>query len=147
MMFTFPGTGTLAKVLTGLDAPLEAPVKRLSQGIQTFPALGPMAQVAYSKIAPHVPQAEFFTELLLPYGLKGPQTAFNPTPQWLQKLTQVFTAPTEQLDTQYANLYIDTIRALSASGDYDLESKEDLRQLEEDAKFKARILMGFRALS
>ena len=147
MMFTFPGTGTVAKVLTGLDAPLEAPVKRLSQGIQSFPALGPMAQVGFSKIAPHIPQSEFFTSLLLPYGLKGPQTAFNPTPQWLQKLTQVFTAPTEQLDTQYANLYIDTMRALSASGDYDLSSKSDLRQLEEDAKFKARILMAFRALS
>jgi hypothetical protein len=147
MMFTFPASGTLAKVLTGLDAPLEAPVKRLSQGIQAFPALGPMGQVAASKILPHLPEAEFFTGLLLPYGLKGPTTAFNPTPQWLQKATQVFTAPTADLETQYANTYIETLRALSASGDYDLSSKDDINQLESDAKFKARILMGFRALS
>jgi hypothetical protein len=147
MMFTFPASGTLAKVLTGLDAPLEAPVKRLSQGIQAFPALGPMGQVAASKILPHLPEAEFFTGLLLPYGLKGPTTAFNPTPQWLQKATQVFTAPTADLETQYANTYIETMRALSASGDYDLSSKDDINQLESDAKFKARILMGFRALS
>jgi hypothetical protein len=147
MMFTFPASGTLAKVLTGLDAPLEAPVKRLSQGIQAFPALGPMGQVAASKILPHLPEAEFFTGLLLPYGLKGPATAFNPTPQWLQKATQVFTAPTADLETQYANTYIETMRALSASGDYDLSSKDDINQLESDAKFKARILMGFRALS
>jgi hypothetical protein len=147
MMFTFPASGTLAKVLTGLDAPLEAPVKRLSQGIQAFPALGPMGQVAASKILPHLPEAEFFTGLLLPYGLKGPATAFNPTPQWLQKATQVFTAPTADLETQYANTYIETLRALSASGDYDLSSKDDINQLESDAKFKARILMGFRALS
>ena len=147
MMFTFPASGTLAKVLTGLDAPLEAPVKRLSQGIQAFPALGPMGQVAASKILPHLPEAEFFTGLLLPYGLKGPTTAFNPTPQWLQKATQVFTAPTADLETQYANTYIETMRALSASGDYDLSSKDDNNQLESDAKFKARILMGFRALS
>jgi len=147
MMFTFPASGTLAKVLTGLDAPLEAPVKRLSQGIQAFPSLGPMAQVAASKILPHLPEADFFTGLLLPYGLKGPTTAFNPTPQWLQKATQVFTAPTGQLETQYANTYIETLRALSASGDYDLSSKDEITQLESDAKFKARILMGFRALS
>lgn len=147
MMFTFPASGTLAKVLTGLDAPLEAPVKRLSQGIQAFPALGPMGQVAASKILPHLPEADFFTGLLLPYGLKGPATAFNPTPQWLQKATQVFTAPTADLETQYANTYIETLRALSASGDYDLSSKDDINQLESDAKFKARILMGFRALS
>ena len=147
MMFTFPASGTLAKVLTGLDAPLEAPVRRLSQGIQAFPSLGPMAQVAASKILPHLPEADFLTGLLLPYGLKGPTTAFNPTPQWLQKATQVFTAPTADLETQYANTYIETMRALSASGDYDLSSKQDLNQLESDAKFKARILMGFRALS
>lgn len=147
MMFTFPASGTLAKVLTGLDAPLEAPVKRLSQGIQAFPALGPMGQVAASKILPHLPEADFFTGLLLPYGLKGPTTAFNPTPQWLQKATQVFTAPTADLETQYANTYIETMRALSASGDYDLSSKDEITQLESDAKFKARILMGFRALS
>lgn len=147
MMFTFPASGTLAKVLTGLDAPLEAPVKRLSQGIQAFPALGPMGQVAASKILPHLPEADFFTGLLLPYGLKGPATAFNPTPQWLQKATQVFTAPTGDLETQYANTYIETLRALSASGDYDLSSKDEITQLESDAKFKARILMGFRALS
>lgn len=147
MMFTFPASGTLAKVLTGLDAPLEAPVRRLSQGIQAFPSLGPMAQVAASKILPHLPEADFFTGLLLPYGLKGPTTAFNPTPQWAQKLTQVFTAPTGDLETQYANTYIETLRALSASGDYDLSSKDEITELESDAKFKARILMGFRALS
>ena len=147
MMFTFPMSGTLAKVLTGLDAPLEAPVKRFSQGLQGIPSLGPMGQMAFSQIAPHMPNADFFTDLLLPYGLKGPTSAFNPMPQWLQKATQVLTAPTGKLETQYANTYIETMRALSASGDYDLSSKQDLTQLESDAKFKARILMGFRALS
>jgi hypothetical protein len=55
LMFTFPGSGTLSKALTGLDATLEAPVNRLSQGIQAFPALGPMAQIAVSKMDARCP--------------------------------------------------------------------------------------------
>jgi hypothetical protein len=147
MMFMFPGSGLLAKALTGLDAPLEAPIGRLSQGIQAFPALGPMAQVAASKILPFVPKGEEIAEVLLPYGYKGVSTAFNPTPQWLNKFSQAITAPTGDLETVFANTYIETYRALSATGDYNLSNSDDLRQLEKDAKNKARILTAFRSLS
>lgn len=147
MMFTFPGSGTLAKALTGLDATLEAPTKRLSQGIQAFPALGPMAQVAASKILPHLPASDELTGIFLPYGPKEVGSAFNPLPSWLNKAQQVLTAPETNKETVYANTYIETFRALSATGDYDLDSKEDVAQLESDARFKARILTAFRALS
>jgi hypothetical protein len=147
MMFMFPGSGLLAKALTGLDAPLEAPIGRLSQGIQAFPALGPMGQVAASKILPFVPKGEEIAEILLPYGYKGATAAFNPTPQWLNKGLQAITAPTNNLETVFANTYIETYRALSASGDYDLSNSDDLRQMEKDAKNKARILTAFRSLS
>jgi hypothetical protein len=147
MMFMFPASGYLSKALTGLYAPLEAPVGRLSQGIQAFPALGPMAQVAASKILPLVPKGEEIAEILLPYGYKDASTAFNPTPQWLNKGLQTITAPTNNLETVFANTYIETYRALSASGDYDLNNSDDLRQMEKDAKNKARILTAFRSLS
>lgn len=147
MMFMFPASGTLAKALTGLEAPLEAPVRRFSQGLQVVPALGPMGQVAASKILPMVPEPEFITEIILPYGSKGVSTAFNPTPGWLQKGIQVLTAPTNDLSTVFGNTYIETYRALSASGDYDLNNRDDLIQMEKDAKFKARILTAFRAAS
>lgn len=147
MMFMFPASGTLAKALTGLEAPLEAPVRRFSQGLQVVPALGPMAQVAASKILPFVPEPEFITELILPYGSKGVSTAFNPTPGWLNKGLQTLTAPTNDLSTVFGNTYVETYRALSASGDYDLNNRDDLIQMEKDAKFKARILTGFRAAS
>jgi len=147
MMFMFPASGYLSKALTGLYAPLEAPVGRLSQGIQAFPALGPMAQVAASKILPLVPKGEEIAEILLPYGYKDASTAFNPTPQWLNKGLQAITAPTNNLETVFANTYIETYRALSASGDYDLNNSDDLRQMEKDAKNKARILTAFRSLS
>lgn len=147
LMFAFPGSGMLAKALTGLDAPLEAPVRRFSQGIQIIPSLGPVGQVAASKILPFVPGKEFLTELFLPYGAKGTTTLFNPTPQWADKLWQAVAADESRLDTVYANTYIETARALSASGEYNLEDKAEVAQMWEDAKFKARILTGMRAAS
>ena len=146
LMFTFPGSGTLAKALTGLDATLEAPVQRLSQGIQAFPALGPVAQIAASKILQNTPDTDFLRELFLPYGSKG-ISALNPLPGYLEKFSSAIIANEDDLNNIFANTYIETLRALSASGDYDLDSREDVKQLESDAKFKARILTGFRAFS
>ena len=146
LMFTFPGSGTLAKALTGLDATLEAPVQRLSQGIQAFPALGPVAQIAASKILQNTPDTDFLRELFLPYGSKG-IGALNPLPGYLEKFSSAIIANEDDLNNIFANTYIETLRALSASGDYDLDSREDVKQLESDARFKARILTGFRAFS
>jgi hypothetical protein len=146
LMFTFPGSGTLSKVLTGLDATLEAPVSRLSQGIQAFPALGPVAQIAASQILRDTPETDFLREIFLPYGNKGIR-GLAPYPGWVEKFTSAIIANEDDLNGIFANTYIETLRALSASGDYDLDSREEVRQLQEDAKFKARILTGFRAFS
>jgi hypothetical protein len=145
LMFTFPGSGTLSKALTGLDATLEAPVTRLSQGIQAFPALGPMAQIAASKIIPDVPETDFMVGLLLPYGRKSVDALVPGS--YLQKFAAAVTANEDDVTGIYANTYIETMRALSATGEYDLSSKEEVAQLQKDAKFKARILTAFRALS
>lgn len=146
LMFTFPGSGTLAKALTGLDATLEAPVSRLSQGIQVIPALGPVGQIAASKILQNTPSTNFLNELFLPYGSKGIR-GLSPLPGYFEKFSSAIIANEDDLNGIFANTYIETLRALSASGDYDLDSREDVKQLESDAKFKARILTGFRALS
>ena len=144
-MFTFPGSGTLAKALTGLDATIEAPVNRLSQGIQAFPALGPMAQIAVSTWMPDVPETDAMVGILLPYGRKGPE-ALLPL-GYLQKLKSAWTSDEDDVTSIYFNTYAETLRALSATGDYDLSSKDGVLQLEKDAKFKARILTTFRAVS
>jgi hypothetical protein len=145
LMFTFPGSGTLAKALTGLDATLEAPVSRLSQGIQAFPALGPMAQIAASQIIPDVPETDFMVGVLLPYGRKSVDALVPGS--YLQKFAAAAIANEDDVTGIYANTYIETMRALSATGEYDLSSKQEVEQLQKDAKFKARILTAFRALS
>ena len=144
-MFTFPGSGTLSKALLGLDATIEAPVNRLSQGIQAFPALGPMAQIAVSKWMPDVPETNTMVGILLPYGRKKME-ALVPL-GYLQKLASAWTSDEDDVTSIYFNTYAETLRAKSASGDYDLSNKDDVLQLEKDAKFAARILTTFRAVS
>lgn len=146
MMFMFPGSGTLAKILTGVNAPLEAPVKRFSQGINAYPSLGPMMQVAASWL-PDAPVLDGVKEFLLPYGEKTIGSAFNPTPQWADKFIQAIRADTGKLDNVFGNTYVETLRALSASGKYDLDDQNSVNQLYKDAEGKARVLTMLRAAS
>jgi hypothetical protein len=146
-MFAFPGSGTVAKVFTGLDVSLTAPVKRLSQGMNAYPAVGPVVQVAVSRLLPDVPETDFISKILLPYGRQGIAEGLNPLPQWGQKMVNALEANKSDLTGIYANTYMETVQALSASGKYDLNDVNDLQQLKDEAKVKARYLAGFRALS
>lgn len=155
LMFAFPFSKGIANmvqnVIPGGGAPvnaiLEAPVKQLSQGINVFPALGPMAQVAASKLIPDVPDYKAITELLLPYGKKDAMTVFNPTPGWLNKLNQVISADTKNTTTAFFNTYSEVIRAKAASGQYDTSREEDQQRLLDDSRWDARWLTALRALS
>ena len=146
LVFTFPASGTLAKIFTGVEAPLEAPIKRLSQGIQAYPSLGPFMQVAASQL-PDSPKFDEIRDFLLPYGEKGVGSAFNPTPQWVDKFLQAAKADTGKLDNVFGNTYIETLRALGASGDYNLDDPNDIQRIKEDGRRKARILTLLRAAS
>lgn len=148
MSFMFPGSGAIAKALTGINSPLKAPVKRLSQGMQVYPAIGPFVQVAASFVLKDAPETDKLVELLLPYGRKNlSDLPGQLVPQWLTKMTQAFTANKGKMDTVYANTYMETVRALSASGDYNLDDPVSVKKLQSDAKTKAKWLTGLRALS
>lgn len=141
--FNFPLSGDIAQLLTGQDVPLQAPVKRLSIGLGVVPSIGPMAQIAASKIIPDTPETDWVIKILLPYGRK---TDFNIMPMWAKKMQEAWEGNTQNLQTVYGNTYIETLRALSASGEYDLSDPNEQEQLYADARGKARILTGLRAL-
>lgn len=140
--FNFPLSGDISQLLTGQDVPLQAPVKRLSIGLGVVPSIGPMAQVAASKIIPDTPATDDIIGFLLPYGRK---TEFNLLPLWAKKMQEAWEANTQNLQTVYGNTYIETLRALSASGEYDLADPNEQEQLYADAKGKARWLTFLRA--
>ena len=148
MTFMFPASGALAKAVTGLDAPLKAPLQRLSQGLQVFPALGPFAQLAASKVIPDTPKTDKIVEVLLPYGRKGgTETATAFIPGYARKLKEALFRNEGKMDTVYANTYVETLRALSSTGKYDMGNPDEIKKLQSDAKGKAQWLTAFRALS
>ena len=150
VMFTFPLSGNLAKALTGIYAPLEAPVRRLSQGISILPAAGPYGQLAASALIPDTPKYDKVNELFLPYGSRGLLETANPLPGWVKKMYEVVPGVgqrTNKMDTVYANTYIEVLRALSVNPTYDLSTEDGMIRLQADAKSRASIIAGMRAMS
>lgn len=149
-MFTFPMSGTISKLFTGISAPLAAPLNRLSQGISFYPALGPWASFSLSQILPDVPKYDQVKTLLLPYGEVSMADAANPVPSWMQKMLPVVRAAVDgkvQMNTTYGNTYMETLRALSVNTTkYDLSTEEGQTQLMADAKQFAGIITIMRAI-
>jgi hypothetical protein len=141
--FNFPLSGSIGKLLTGQDVALQAPLKRISIGLGVVPSIGPMAQIAASRIIPDTPSADFISSFLLPYGDK---TKLQLTPMWVTRMIEAVEGNTLNLQTVYGNTYIETLRALSASGEYNLADFDEQEKLYADARNKARIITGLRAL-
>lgn len=147
--FNFPMSGEIAKLVTsigggpGLNVPLQAPVKRLSIGLSVIPAIGPVAQIPVGML-PDTPTFDGIVSLLLPYG----RTTAGKLglPSWAQKMKSALADNPNKMDTILGNTYADTLRALAASGDYDMDNPDERQRLLEDAKGKARILAAMRAI-
>jgi hypothetical protein len=141
--FNFPASGWISELLTGVNAPMQAPVKRLSIGLGVLPSIGPVAQIAYSKLAPDTPSFDWVTSILLPYGRKE---SVGFVPMWAKRMGEAWNANTTNLQSVYGNTYVDVLRALSTSGEYDLSDPNEKEQLFADARSKARVITGLRAL-
>ena len=141
--FNFPGSGWMAEHLTGINAPLQAPVKRLSIGLGIIPGVGPVGQLAASQIIPDTPQFDEIAKFIMPYGRKE---GFPIAPTWLTRAKDAIEGNTINMETVFANTYVETLRALTVSGEYDLANPEEKEKLYADARNKARILAGMRVL-
>ena len=148
MQFSFPLSGSLAKMFTGVDAPISAPLGRLSQGINVYPALGPYAQFAVSKLLPDAPKYDDVKELLIPYGETDVKGLFaGVIPGTVKKGIEAIVGDTENQANTYGNTYIEVLRALSISPKYDLSTEQGQIELMADAKSRARVLTTFRMFS
>jgi hypothetical protein len=142
-VFNFPFSGDLTKLLTGVEAPLQGGVKRLSLGLQVIPSLGPVGQIAASELIPDSPKFDDVVGVLLPYG----RGSFNAMPSWAGKIRSALRDDPSKLESIYANTYVDTLRALSTSGDYDLDDEQSKANLMADAKSKAKVLTALRGFA
>jgi hypothetical protein len=153
MYFKFPAILGLpnALALTGTDAFFKAPVKQLSQGMSWIPGLGPFAQIPASFLLRNTPDTATTVQILLPYGKVKPSetlSSLNPLPSVLTKAGDVaasyFTDRQDQMNTTFANTYIDVWRAKSASGDYDLTTESGTKKLVDDSLRDARTVSWLR---
>lgn len=129
--------------LQGINTTLTAPVKTLSMGLNFMPGVGPVAQVAASKIIPDKPKYDFVKSLVAPYG--PPEVGLITQPAWFDKLWAAFFADPES-DRLFGDMVLDTMKALSTTGEYNLSEATERDRLEQDAKSKARVLLTLRAL-
>lgn len=142
--FSFPLTGNLTKMLTGVDAQLAAPVKGVFLGLDVKPGLGPMATVAASMLLKDTPSLDFVRSVLLPYGEK--QLGLGAfTPSYMQKIYDGITGQTN--GRFFANTYAETMQALASTGKYDLSNPNDRDRLLEESRDKARILTVLRGVT
>jgi hypothetical protein len=142
--FNLPGSGWATKLVTGVEAPMQAPIKGLSLGFNFNPGIGPVLQTGFSELIPDTPSTDWIVKMFLPYG----RTKGLPLlPKWTSQVEDVIRGDTSNLESIYGNTYMEVMRALSTSGEYDLNDEEDKNKLFADARNKARVITGLRTFA
>jgi hypothetical protein len=136
--------GSITKLATGVSSELTLPVKGLSPGLDYRPGLGPVMSMATSAILQDIPSQDKIRKFLLPYGERTDLSdAFVPT--WITKVYEGLAGKTD--GRFFANTYIETMQALSATGKYDLSNVNDVDRLKNDARDKAQIFAVLRGIT
>lgn len=142
--FSFPLTGSLTKMVTGVNAPIVAPIKGIAMGLDLRPGLGPFATIAMSAITPNSPKFDMVRKLTMPYGEKS-ISADSFVPTYVQKIYQGVTGKSD--GRYFANTYAETMQALAATGKYDLSDPNQRDAMLEDARTKAQFLSVLRGIT
>jgi len=133
--------GGVAQSMLGVPGvELQAPARTLNMGLNIVPGLGPMAQIAASRILGKLPAADDVRRFLTPYG----EPELTVIPSWMQKVQDVIQSP--ESNRMLGDMKIETMRVLAMTGEYDLSNEADKQRLEDDADSRARTLLMLRAL-
>ena len=158
--FSYPGSAAIAKIWTGLNTPLTAPVSGALQGIDLgqgstlglkfSPGVGPYFTVIASKLLPDDQKYDNVRNFLMPFGEKGVTDLPGMLlPAWAKKAISILSDDPDSLTT-VGNSVFETSLVLAASGDYALDSpdptiaSEEKLRLQEDAKNKGKHLAWMR---
>jgi hypothetical protein len=149
-MFSYPFSGWLSEKVTGVPAPMQAPVSGLNLfASSVLPGFGPVITIPAGRLLPERPQWQGVREALMPYGEKdlsgGVLESF--LPPWVQKARVWLDADSPAQERQYSNTVLDVARYLMSTGEYSMSTAEDQERLLRDAKDKARSVYGLRAFA
>ena len=134
-VFNFPVGGWAGAIL-------QFPIKGAFQ-VLNLPGAGPVVQIAASSILPDTPKLDSVRNFLLPYGPKGLSSL---APQWATRGIEAIRGNTTNLGTIYSNTYMEVVRHKIQSGSYNTNDENDMAKLYADARRKAQLLAGVRAL-
>ena len=123
---------------TGPPSGISAPIKGINLGFQWVPSLGPIGTFSASYILPHVPGGDFFKNLFLGRGsTTGTAIINNLVPTWAKKTLNLIESNTERVNQNFGQNYVETLLALSTSGDYDFKTpgkiESEWQRLQKDA--------------
>jgi hypothetical protein len=119
---------------------LTAPAKTLTMGLNVVPGVGPMVQIAASKLLGKLPEADGVRKLLAPYG----EPDLTVVPSWAQKLIAATQDPEQ--NRLMGDMTIEVMQVLQATGKYDLTDPAEKERLLADATGRARMLLMLRSL-
>lgn len=123
---------------TGPPSGISAPIKGINLGFQWVPSLGPIGTFSASYLLPHVPGGDLLKQLFLGRGTTtGTAVVKNLIPTWAQKATNLLESNPERVSQNFGQNYVETLLALSASGDYDFKTpgkiESEWQRLQKDA--------------
>lgn len=155
LYFTYPVVGSLAAAFLpeGTSVRAKGRVSGLNLAAQFVPGAGPVVQILASHLLPDTPDWDGLREMVLPFGpakIEDPGDAVTAfLPAWAKKAVDALFegGPSPELVGTYGDHLAQTIRLLSASGDYDPTSEEGKAKLIEDAQKAAKRTLGIRALA
>lgn len=159
LSFAFPLSGEISWLITkavtgkGVYAQLTAPVKQLSLGYSFIPALGPVATITANSLFDFIGNPDWtkeVSEVFMPYGRGGGISGIIGSAgpfAFVKKTVDAIIANPNKTNTIFATTFMETVRAYSATGKYDLSTEEGQDQLLHDAKNAARVLTSMRAVS
>lgn len=143
-VFTYPGTGNLTELITGVNAPFTGKAGSLNIVGSVLPGVGPIVSVPGYFIAQHSPLPQSMISMLFPYGEPpSPTDLTTYLPGYASKLLKGWNQ--DEQDQIYGNTYFRTVQYLMSTDEYG-RNPEDQARLLEDAKGKASALTALRGL-
>jgi hypothetical protein len=146
MVFTYPGTGTLTRFLTGIEMPMTGRVAGLNMMGETLPGVGPVVQYPASFFLPPNPDNTWIRDVIMPFGDPGnPRDILaNFAPAFVRTLVMSDGGMTPDEQRRYGNTLYSALTYLESTGRYDTTNPAGIQEMKDDAQSGATFLYWVR---
>jgi hypothetical protein len=146
LVFNYPGSGLVSRVLTGVDMPITGKVGGVStMTTELMPGFGPMVSISASKLLPNKPQFDAIRDFFSPYGDPTQQgVVASVLPPWAKTLQAALSDPNNDRDA--ANTTMEVARYLVSTGKFSMDSPENITKTLDEAGSRARRLLELQAM-